>query len=88
MNTDLVWFKSSYSGSEGECVELALEWTKSSYSDGEGECLEIAPTSTTIHIRDSKNPKDHGGATLQVTPTTWSAFLRSPLALSALQAVG
>jgi hypothetical protein len=41
MNTDLKWFKSSYSGSQGgECVEVA-----------------IAPTApTTIHIRDSKAP--------------------------------
>jgi hypothetical protein len=59
MSTDLKWVKSSYSGSGG------------------GECVEIARTATTIHIRDSKTattpttPK----RTLQVTPTTWTAFL-------------
>ncbi|TRO62253.1 DUF397 domain-containing protein [Streptomyces sp. IB201691-2A2] len=40
MNTDLHWFKSSYSGDQGECVEIAIAQT--------------APT--TIHIRDSKTP--------------------------------
>ncbi|MGX1909566.1 DUF397 domain-containing protein [Streptomyces phaeochromogenes] len=41
MNTDLHWFKSSYSGDQGECVEIAIAQT--------------APA-TTIHIRDSKTP--------------------------------
>ncbi|MBZ9638755.1 DUF397 domain-containing protein, partial [Streptomyces sp. PSKA30] len=27
MSTDLDWFRSSYSGGEGECVEVALKWT-------------------------------------------------------------
>ncbi|MGA6222262.1 DUF397 domain-containing protein [Streptomyces umbrinus] len=79
MSTDLNWFKSSHSGGEGECVELAVQWTKSSYSSGQGgECVEIAiaqtapATPTTIHIRDSKTPT---APTLTITPTTWSAFL-------------
>ncbi|MEU7583613.1 DUF397 domain-containing protein [Streptomyces sp. NPDC041068] len=83
MNTELMWFKSSYSGDQGgECLEVALTWTKSSYSSGQGgECLEIAPSPTTIHIRDSKlNPT---GPTLQVTPATWTAFLQHPHTLVA-----
>ncbi|TGA83994.1 DUF397 domain-containing protein [Streptomyces sp. MZ04] len=40
MSRDLDWFKSSYSGDQGECVEAALSWNKSSYSGGEGECVE------------------------------------------------
>jgi hypothetical protein len=52
-----------------------LAWFKSSYSTNEGgECLEIASAPTTIHIRDSKNLT---GPTLAVTPTTWTAFLRT-----------
>ncbi|MFJ1607786.1 DUF397 domain-containing protein [Streptomyces sp. NPDC088253] len=52
-----------------------LAWFKSSYSNAEGEaCLEIATAPTTIHIRDSKN---HTGPTLTITPTTWTAFLRT-----------
>ncbi|MFJ8020603.1 DUF397 domain-containing protein [Streptomyces sp. NPDC096311] len=75
--TELAWFKSSYSNNEGEaCLEVAYTWRKSSYSTNEGgACLEIAtPTPTTIHIRDSKNLT---GPTLAVTPTTWTAFLRT-----------
>ncbi|MGW0652067.1 DUF397 domain-containing protein [Streptomyces umbrinus] len=40
MSTDLNWFKSSHSGGEGECLEIAIAQT--------------APA--TIHIRDSKTP--------------------------------
>ncbi|WP_217551651.1 DUF397 domain-containing protein [Streptomyces sp. GbtcB6] len=38
--SELTWFKSSYSsGSEGDCVEVALDWRKSSYSSGgDGDC--------------------------------------------------
>ncbi|WP_399926501.1 DUF397 domain-containing protein [Streptomyces kanamyceticus] len=57
-------------------MSVDLNWFKSSYSGGEGECLEVAPTPTTIHIRDSKlNPT---GPTLQISPTTWTAFLSAP----------
>jgi uncharacterized protein DUF397 len=40
----LTWFKSSYSGSQGDsCVEVALTWFKSSYSGSEGDsCVEVA----------------------------------------------
>ncbi|WP_210588963.1 DUF397 domain-containing protein [Streptomyces sp. GESEQ-35] len=75
MSADLVWFKSSYSGGEGECVEVALSWTKSSHSGDQGECLEIAIAPDTIHIRDSKTTPT--APTLRLTPTTWSAFLAS-----------
>ena len=52
------WRKSSRSGSEGNCVELA--WRKSSRSGDEGNCVELANTGA---VRDSKNP---AGATLRV----------------------
>lgn len=45
------WRKSSYSGNEGACVEIA--WRKSSYSANEGACVEVASTGA---VRDSKNP--------------------------------
>ncbi|MET8562388.1 DUF397 domain-containing protein [Streptomyces flaveolus] len=72
----LRWFKSSYSSSSepDDCLEVALHWFKSSYSSSSNgnDCLEVAPTPTTIHIRDSKNPE---GPRLTVDPTTWTAFL-------------
>jgi uncharacterized protein DUF397 len=55
MNTDLDWFKSSYSG-------------------GEGECVEVATCSTTIHVRDSKNP---ARPALALSPTAWNAFIEA-----------
>ncbi|AZQ35561.1 DUF397 domain-containing protein [Streptomyces cyaneochromogenes] len=60
MSADLHWFKSSYSGDQGECVEVAL-------------------TPTTIHLRDSKTPKDHEQKAVQITPITWTTFLNSLL---------
>ena len=50
------WCKSSLSGNEGSCVELA--WRKSSFSGDEGSCVELAWfQSTAGAIRDSKNPE-------------------------------
>ncbi|MFD6999186.1 DUF397 domain-containing protein [Streptomyces mirabilis] len=72
--TDLDWFKSTYSGSEGDdCVEVALSWRKSTYSSGsEGDCVEVATCPTTIHIRDSKHTP---GPQLALSPTTWTEFV-------------
>jgi hypothetical protein len=50
MSTYSTWRKSSYSGSENACVELA--WRKSSYSAPENNCVEVSA----VAIRDSKNP--------------------------------
>ncbi|WP_338699085.1 DUF397 domain-containing protein [Streptomyces sp. Q6] len=76
MSTDPHWFKSSYSGDQGECLEAALQWTKSSYSGGEGECLEAAATPHHIHLRDSKHTPDTS-PTFKVTAAAWAAFLGS-----------
>ncbi|MEV6761477.1 DUF397 domain-containing protein [Streptomyces sp. NPDC051105] len=72
--SELTWFKSSYSsGSEGDCVEVALQWHKSTYSSGgSGDCVEVATCPTTIHIRDSKNRQ---GPALALSPTAWAGFL-------------
>ncbi|MFD5538133.1 DUF397 domain-containing protein [Streptomyces sp. NPDC127079] len=72
--SELTWFKSTYSsGSEGDCVEVALQWHKSSYSGGSGDdCVEVAVSPTTIHIRDSKNTT---GPQLALSPAAWADFL-------------
>ncbi|MFJ6102547.1 DUF397 domain-containing protein [Streptomyces sp. NPDC092359] len=72
--TELTWFKSSYSsGSDGDCVEVALSWHKSSYSSGSsGDCVEVAACPSTVHVRDSKNPD---GPQLTLDPTAWAEFL-------------
>ncbi|MEU8681218.1 DUF397 domain-containing protein [Streptomyces sp. NPDC048611] len=71
--SELSWFKSSYSGDSdsNECVEVA--WQKSSYSSNDGPaCVEVAPTPSTIHIRDSKNPH---GPHLHLRPAAWADFV-------------
>ncbi|MFC7265048.1 DUF397 domain-containing protein [Streptomyces lutosisoli] len=72
--SELAWFKSSYSGSQGDdCVEVALSWRKSSYSSGsQGDCVEVAACPETIHVRDSKNTQ---GPQLALSPTAWADFL-------------
>ncbi|WP_405957086.1 DUF397 domain-containing protein [Streptomyces phaeochromogenes] len=74
--TQLAWFKSSYSGSEGDdCVEVALGWHKSTYSSGsEGDCVEVAASPAAIHVRDSKNSR---GPQLDLSPTAWGDFVAS-----------
>jgi hypothetical protein len=72
--TEPAWFKSSYSsGSDGDCVEVALTWHKSSYSSsGSGDCVEIAVCPQIVHIRDSK---DKAGPQFTVSPDAWTDFL-------------
>ncbi|WP_030254444.1 DUF397 domain-containing protein [Streptomyces violens] len=73
MSTDLKWFKSSYSGTQGECVEVAVDWVKSSYSGSQGgDCVEVAIAPSTIHIRDSK---DITRPAVSVSAGTWAAFI-------------
>ncbi|MFE2287795.1 DUF397 domain-containing protein [Streptomyces sp. NPDC059443] len=70
----LRWFKSSYSGSQGDdCVEVALSWHKSTHSSGDGDnCVEVATCTDSVHIRDSKVD---AGPELAVTPGSWAAFV-------------
>ncbi|MEU6320107.1 DUF397 domain-containing protein [Streptomyces sp. NPDC047009] len=71
---ELAWFKSSYSsGSQGDCVEIALDWHKSSYSSsGSGDCVVVALSPATVHVRDSK---DAHGPRLTLSPAAWTDFL-------------
>ncbi|MGP4049289.1 DUF397 domain-containing protein [Streptomyces sp. 2A115] len=75
MNTSkLAWFKSSYSGSQGDdCVEVALAWHKSSHSSGsDGDCVEVASCPDAVHVRDSKVRQ---GPQFAVAGKTWTHFL-------------
>ncbi|GAA4413646.1 DUF397 domain-containing protein [Actinokineospora soli] len=63
------WRKSSFSGTNGDCVEVA--WHRSSFSGTNGNCVEVAHTDP-IAVRDSKNPT---GGQLRLQPTAWAGFL-------------
>nr|WP_206323498.1 DUF397 domain-containing protein [Streptomyces sp. HNM0574] len=70
----LTWFKSSFSGSEGDsCVEVALSWRKSSHSGSEGDdCVEVATCAEAVHVRDSKVTD---GPQLALSSPAWDAFV-------------
>ncbi|MBA0127719.1 DUF397 domain-containing protein [Haloechinothrix sp. YIM 98757] len=69
-HTGLTWRKSSFSGTNGGCVEVA--WRTSSYSGGNGDCVEVALHPATVAVRDSKDP---AGGHLHAPADAWRAFL-------------
>ncbi|NYH53888.1 hypothetical protein HNR06_003477 [Nocardiopsis arvandica] len=72
---DLVFQKSSYSGQEPNCVEVAhipTGFRKSSHSGAGENCVEVADLPCGAAVRDSKNPaRGH----LPFPAAEWNAFL-------------
>lgn len=70
--SDLAWFKSSYSGTEGgQCLEVA--WIRSSHSGTEGgDCVEIAAGTQSVLVRDSKA---QAGPVVRVSREAWAGFV-------------
>ena len=82
------WRKSTYSFSDGNCVECApgpgTVWRKATASAGNGACVEVAglPASSHsgpveafprgIYVRDSKDPD---GGCLHFAAADWQAFV-------------
>lgn len=50
------WRKSSYSGTNANCVEVS-GWRKSSYSGSNANCVEVSGLATGMAVRDSKFPE-------------------------------
>jgi hypothetical protein len=70
------WRVSSYTGSQGNCVEVGT-WRVSSYSASTGNCVEIGAgvadiADAVIAVRDTQ---DRGGAVLRVSAETWRRFI-------------
>ncbi|MEU0491461.1 DUF397 domain-containing protein [Nocardiopsis sp. NPDC006139] len=73
----MVWRKSSYSGVNGNCVEVAhlpANFRKSSYSAQDQNCVEIADLPCGAAVRDSKHPT---AGHLPFPSPEWTAFLHS-----------
>jgi hypothetical protein len=69
-----VWRISSYSGTNGACVEVAVvpAWQTSTYSGQNGDCVEVARNVPgVVAVRDSK---DRGGSALTFSPADWEMF--------------
>ncbi|WNV90625.1 DUF397 domain-containing protein [Umezawaea sp. Da 62-37] len=67
------WRKSSFSGGNSGCVEVAFgQWHRSSHSGGNSNCVEVARASDVVGIRDSKNPE---AGHLTVPRAAWAAFV-------------
>jgi hypothetical protein len=69
--TRVRWRKASYSGNNGNCVEVGT-WRKASHSGSNGNCVEVAGSRPdAVAVRDSKDPR---GPVLVFTPGEWKAF--------------
>lgn len=66
--SNALWRRSSFSGSETNCVEVA--WRKSSLSETEA-CVEVANGPFVVGIRDSKRPE---GGHLTIPHTAFHAL--------------
>lgn len=84
-----MWRKSSYSMSNGDCIEID-DWAKSSYCESSGcvewrtssycsgsDCLETAGDARIVLVRDSqlKGGGENVSPILSFTPSAWSAFI-------------
>lgn len=71
------WHKSTYSASQGDCVEVAhvpTDFRKSSYSGANGNCVEVADAPGFSAIRDTQN---RDLSTLAFDSTEWRTFLHT-----------
>lgn len=72
----VVWSKSSYSLSNGHCVEIGIEdldFFKSNYSIG-GDCVEVADAKDVVFVRDTKN-RDQG--MLELSKESFNNFIKA-----------
>lgn len=65
------WRKSSFSFSNGACVEVA-GWRTSSRSSNTGQCVEAGQHADGVAVRDTT---DRGGPQLSFSGVSWGRFL-------------
>lgn len=79
MNDQLEFYKSSYSGRDQNCVEVAhipTSFRKSTHSAQDQDCVEVAALPCGAAVRDSKHL---GAGHLPFPAAEWSSFLRTAL---------
>jgi hypothetical protein len=65
--------KSSYSGTNGDCVEI-VTWRKSTRSGTNGSCVEVGAATRVVLIRDTK---DREAGLLAFSANAWEIFTAS-----------
>jgi hypothetical protein len=65
---------SSYSGANGECVEVG-NYRKASYSVNNGACVEVGAGSE-IGVRDTKQAGQPDRTELRFSGVSWGRFVR------------
>ena len=73
MANELAWRVATYTGGNGNCVEVA-SWRVATYTGGNGDCVEVGDADRAILVRDTK---DRNGGTLLFTAAAWQAFANS-----------
>ena len=64
------WRVATYTGGNGNCVEVA-SWRVATYTGGNGDCVEVGDADRAILVRDTK---DRDGGTLTFTVGAWQTF--------------
>lgn len=71
---DRVWLKSTFSGTNGSCVEVSdPRWHTSSFSGTGGSCVEVAEADDVILVRNSNHPER---GTLEFTRAEMDAWVK------------
>jgi hypothetical protein len=65
------WRKSTFSGSQANCVEVSGAWRKSTRSGSQAECVEVGDATGLVKIRDTK---DRQGPVITVSADAWRRF--------------
>lgn len=74
MADEPTWRVATYTGGQGNCVEVA-SWRVASYTGASGgNCVEVGGADRAILVRDTK---DRDGEMLKFSTATWQSFANS-----------
>lgn len=70
MANEPAWRVATYTGTNGDCVEVA-PWRVAIYTSANGNCVEVGDANRAILVRDTK---DRDGGTLTFATHVWQEF--------------